>query len=113
MYPNPIAWIGCNVGCSGSVLPSGQSVSEVLHPFCQIRHMPTLFSGAVFNGINLPIFSWRQFLIESGVKAFIWINTERLIVKIEKLINAIPNVPLGSYYRHGLSGITSGRDRTT
>ena len=49
----------------------------------------------------------------SGVKAFIWINTERLIVKIEKLINAIPNVPLGSYYRHGLSGITSGPDRTT
>ena len=69
--------------------------------------------SAVFNGINSPIFSWRQFLIESGVKAFISINTERLIVKIEKLINAIPNVPLGSYYRHGLSGITSGRDRAT
>ena len=63
----------------------------------------------MFNGINSPIFSWRQFLIESGVKAFISINTERLIVKIEETFNAIPNVPLGSYYRHGLSGITSGR----
>ena len=33
--------------------------------------------------VDFPIFPRRQFLIEGVVKAFIWINTECLIIKIE------------------------------
>jgi hypothetical protein len=74
--------------------------SEIQHPFREISHMPTLLYGVVFGEINTQIFSWRQFPIEYVVKAFIWINTECLIVKIEDQVTTIPNggVPFGSHY---------------
>ena len=69
-------------------------------PFRQINHMSTLLSGVVFGEINWPIFPLRQFLIEGVVKAFIWINTECLIIKVEHQVTIIPNggVAFGSYY---------------
>jgi hypothetical protein len=71
--------------------------------------MSTLLSGVVFGEINWPIFPRRQFLIEGVVKAFIWINTECLIIKVENQVTTIPNgrVPSESYYspRPGARGI--------
>jgi hypothetical protein len=73
---------------------------EILQPFRQISHMSTLLSGVMFGEINWPIFPRRQFLIEGVVKAFIWINTECLIIKVENQVTTIPNgrVPSESYY---------------
>ena len=101
MNQNPTAWVACNMGRSDIVLPLRvESRCEVLHPFRQISHMSTLLSGVVFGEINWPIFPRRQFLIEGVVKAFIWINTECLIIKVENQVTTIPNgrVPSESYY---------------
>src|ERR1700733_10247846 len=59
-----------------------------------------LLSGVVFGEINWAIFPRRQFLIEGAVKAFIWINTECLIIKVENQVTTIPNGrrPSESYY---------------